>query len=684
MRKHSIKILMLLIVFSAFAGDALAQPGGALRRIGGGGSYRGGGGAGGGKSKDSLQKRNNLQDSITITFRYIDSSRMQKFDSSITDFTKYFPVPWYHYHLGNVGNATHSMIFQPLMKAGWDHGFHAYDAYNFNDYETKFYNTTRPYTEIHYQIGSKLEQVLGLLHTQNITPDWNASFQYRLVNSPGMFRNQNTNHNNYRFSSWFQSKNKRYQNFFVLVGNKLQSAENGGIRDDLNYLDSSNSFGTRSSIPTRLGPLRTGTSTNFFANTITTGTRYTNASYILRQQYDLIGDKDSIVTDSSVIKLFYPRLRAELTTSLKTYNYRFNDINIDTNSLKFYNRYYNIDTPHIWAYQDKWRDVTNDFSIYQFPDAKNSQQFFKAGAAFQMLTATFDSGRVTNKYHNFFIHGEYRNKTRNRKWDVEAYGNFFVNGMNAGDYNAHVSLKRLISRNIGYLELGFANVNRTPSFVFDSTSSFYLDSNNLYQKFNKENTTEIFGSLDLPKIKAKLYGRYLLISNYSYFKDFYHPAQSGTLFNMLEITAQKEFRLGRRWNWRTWVVIQQLTGNPPLNVPFFLTRNQIGYDGNLGFKNLLTSFGLELRYFTPYKADGYSPLIGQFFNQENQTIKMKVPDIAAYLHFRIKTFTAYLHFENLNTLDLSTGQFTNNNLVSPNYPYPGLQMRIGVYWSFIN
>jgi hypothetical protein len=242
----------------------------------------------------------------------------------------------------------------------------------------------------------------------------------------------------------------------------------------------------------------------------------------------------------------------------------------------------------------------------------------------------------------------------------------------------------LISRNIGYLELGFANVNRTPSFVFDSTSSFYLDSNNLYNKFNKENTTEIFGSLDLPKIKTKIYGRYLLISNYSYFKDFYHPAQEGTLFNMLQITAQKEFKLGRRWNWRTWVVIQQVTGNPPVNVPFFLTRNQIGYDGNLGFKNLLASFGLEMRYFTPYKADGYSPVIGQFFNQENQTIKMKAPDIAAYLHFRIKTFTAYLHFENLNTLDLSTGQFTNNNLVSPNYPYPGLQMRIGVYWSFVN
>ena len=679
MRKQPIKILLLLIVLSAFVDAAFAQPGGALRRMGSGGSYRG---PAGGKGKDSLQKRNNLQDSITISFRYLDSTRMQKFDSSITDFTQRFPVPWHHYHLGNVGNATHSMIFPPLKAAGWDHGFHAYDAYNFNDYETKLYNTTRPFTEIQYQIGSRFEQVLGLIHTQNIMPNWNASFQYRLVNSPGMFRNQNTNHNNYRFSSWYQSKNKRYQNFFVLVGNKLQSAENGGIKDDINYLDSTDTYGDRDGIPTRLGPLGRGISSNFFANSIVTGTRYTNASYILRQQYDLIGNKDSIVTDSTVIPLFYPRLRLELNTSIKTYNYRYNDNNTDTNGIRFYKTYYELDTPRIFAYQDKWRDFTNDFSIYQFPDAKNSQQFFKAGAAFQMLTGTFDTGVVTNKYHNFFIHGEYRNKTRNRKWDVEAYGNFYVNGMNAGDYNAHVSLKRLISKNIGYLELGFANVNRTPSFVFDSTSSFYLDTT--YQNFNKENYTEIFGSFDLPKLKAKIYGRYLLISNYTYYKSFIETDQYGTLFNLLQVTAEKQIKLGKRWNWRTWLVFQQLTGNPPLNVPFFLTRNQIGYDGNLGFKNLLTSFGLEIRYFTPYKADAYSPVIGQFFNQENQTIKMKMPDVAAYLHFRIKTFTAYLRFENLNTLDFSTGQFTRNNLVSPNYPYPGLQMRIGVYWTFIN
>lgn len=174
------------------------------------------------------------------------------------------------------------------------------------------------------------------------------------------------------------------------------------------------------------------------------------------------------------------------------------------------------------------------------------------------------------------------------------------------------------------------------------------------------------------------------MSNYTYFADFKQPAQEATLFNLLQLTAEKQFKIGGKWNWRTWLVIQQLTGNPPVNLPIFLTRNQVGYDGNLGFKNLLTSFGLEFRYYTPYKADRYSPIMGQFFNQEDSTVRMKIPEVTAYLHFRIKTFTAYIRVENLNSFDPATGKFINNNVVTTGYPYPGMLMRIGIYWSFVN
>ena len=69
------------------------------------------GGSGG--STDSLQHRDKNADSITISFRYLDSTRNYKLDSSIGDFTKVFPIPGTHIYLGNAGNASRSLLFSP-------------------------------------------------------------------------------------------------------------------------------------------------------------------------------------------------------------------------------------------------------------------------------------------------------------------------------------------------------------------------------------------------------------------------------------------------------------------------------------------------------------------------------------------------------------------------------------------
>jgi hypothetical protein len=519
-----------------------------------------------------------------------------------------------------------------------------------------------------------------LMHTQNINPNWNAAVEYRLINSPGFFQNQNTNHNNYRFTNWFQTKNRRYQNFLLIVGNKLQSGENGGIRRDKRYLDSAGAFEERAIIPTQLGPNTQG-NRNFFSTAIAVGTYYTNATYLFRQQYD-IGQKDSIVVnDTTVIPLFYPRLRLEHTISYNTYKYRFRDNQADS---IMYDSLYDItlaNAQDTFFLQDHWRVMVNDFSLYQFPDAKNAQQFFKAGASLENITGILDSGRLEKKYYNFLVHGEYRNKTRNQKWDIEANGQFYINGLNAGDYSAYISLKRFIGKQVG-LHVGFQNTNRSPSFIYDPQSTFYKVADTL--TFKKENITTIFGGLDIPKIKLRLEAQYYLLSNYLYFVGFYQPAQSPTLFNVLRVSLYKQFTLARNFHWRTWIEVQQRIGDGPLNLPLISTRNQVGYDGNLGFKNLNTSFGLEARYFTEYKAPLYSPFIGQYTFQDEEVVRLKMPDIAAYLHFRIKSFTAYVRVENLNTLDLSSGKFVRNNVPTLVYPYPGRQIRFGIWWSFVN
>jgi Putative porin len=635
--------------------------------------------SGGGKGGDTaLQHRTGLEDSITLYYRFLDSSRLRKMDSSIYDFSKKIALPPTYIDLGNAGTAAHGLIFSPRMLPGWDEGLHAYDIYRITPEDTRFYNTTRPYTELGYLLGSKAEQMINIVHTQNISRNWNFALQYRLINSPGIFQNQNTNHNNYRFNSWYQSKNKRYQAFLIALGNKLQSSENGGIRD-LKDLDS-NAFTDRSTVPTKLGKNNVFTPNPFSVN-ISTGTKYSNGTFMLRQQYDIIGKKDSIVTDSTIIPLFYPKFRAEHTIEYSTYIYQFMDQDPDT---AFYIHNYNfISTPDTFRIQDSWKELINDFSLYQFPDNKNPQQFFKVGSSLQDLKGNFDAGSRT--LYNVFVHGEYRNRTRNQKWDVEANGRFYLNGFNSGDYNGYISLKRQISKQLGFLQIGFENVNRTPSFVFDKESSFGFGVQG-NENFKKENTTHIFGSFELPQQNLRLTGSYYLINNYTFYQGYYQASQQSNLFNLLQVGAEKIITIKKDWIWRLFLVLQQKAGSSPLNLPLLFTRNQIGYEGKLGFKNLTICFGAEFRYFTAYKADGYSPLIGQFFIQNESTLKQKLPDITAYLHLRIRSFTAYVRAENLNTAQIGPNGFgfTNYNYVAPSYPYPGLRLRLGIFWGFVN
>ena len=199
---------------------------------------------------------------------------------------------------------------------------HAFDVYRWGLESIRFFNTTRPYTELAYLLGGKSEQIIEITHTQNIRPNWNVLFQYRLINSPGFFKNQRTNHNDYLFSSWYQSVNKRYNNYAVILANAMQSDENGGLDNTKDYLNDP-IYNDRFNIPTKIGG-DAEFGTNFFSSKINTGNRYTDLNIMVKQQYDL-GQKDSIVNDSTVIPLFYPRLRFEHVFRYSNYKLKFID-----------------------------------------------------------------------------------------------------------------------------------------------------------------------------------------------------------------------------------------------------------------------------------------------------------------------------------------------------------------------
>lgn len=642
-------------------------------------------GQGGGGGRDSLQRRDKFEDSLTLTFRYLDSTRSYRLDSSVSDYTYRFPIPAHHVYLGNVGTATRSLLFQPRLQTGFDPGFHAFDVYRWTPDKARFFNTTRPYTELGYILGSQTQQMIEILHTQNIRPHWNFSLQYRLINAPGFFKNQKTNHNNYQFTSWYESPNKRYNNFVTVTANALQSGENGGIVDESFLKDPQ--FRERFSIPTRLGG-NTPFGRDFFSSRLTTGNRYKELYVVMRQQYDL-GRKDSLVTDSTVIPLFYPRLRFEHTLQYGKYNYRFQDLPNSGINYALDSNYYadnygitlsGVNSADSLILNDQWREITNDFSIYQFPDANNLQQFIKAGIRYQLLHGNFSNGNAPT-LNNVMVHGEYRNRTRNQKWDIGAFGNLYLSGYNGGDYHGYISLQRLLSQRIGSLQLGFENISQSPSFIYDERSAFYLDAP---KSFSKQNTTHFFGAITNPALQLQLRADYYLLSNYLYLNGYRSLQQESSIFNLLRIGALKTFRISRNWRLYSELYVQQKAGSVELNVPTVFTRNRLAFEGNF-FRNLHLSTGLEVRYHTPYKGDNYSPLLGQFFYQDTVTINNR-PDVAAYFNFRIRSFKAYVRAENLNAMSISNDGFgfRNNNLAAPGYPYPGMVIRVGIYWSFVN
>jgi len=637
----------------------------------------------GGKSNSdtiAFEHRDDLKDSLTIYYFHLNSLVKELLDSSLNDYGRVYTVPAGYKTLGNNGNAAYPILFTPLLEAGWDAGFHAYDLYKFTVDNTRFFQTTKPYTELGYYLASGKEQVVKVLQTQNIKPNWNAGFEYQLISSPGVFQNQNTNHNSYRFFSNYRGKRKRYGAYFVLLGNKLNSSENGGIVADSILQDPK--MKRRLAVAVNLGG--DNPSPNIFSTKITTGNLYTNFTAFFRQSYDL-GKKDSIIAnDSTTNYLFYPRLRFQHSITYKSSRYQYKDTLSNATFARtdsaFYQEHYDtsLDPTHglNFIVRDRWKFVSNDFAAISFPDAKNLGQYVEAGLRVENFSGYFESGK--KNFFNIVLHGEYRNKTRNRKWDANLNGELYTAGLNAGDFNAYVSLTRTLNQKLGDVRVSFQNVNRSPSYIYEGNSSFNFG-NALDTK--KENITVLSAMADNPRFT--LMARNISIANYTYFKDFYHTNQFNGLVNITQLAASTHAKIVGHLNLYSDFIVQQTAGNNPVRVPLFYTRQRLAFEGNF-FRNLNLSTGIDINYNTPYKAYNYSPVMGKFFPQDSVTIS-NLPQVSAFFNFRIKSFFGFIKAENLNTLELQPDfGFTNNNFSAPLYPMPGLIIRFGVKWGFVN
>ncbi|MGE0089076.1 MAG: putative porin [Bacteroidales bacterium] len=206
-------------------------------------------------------------------------------DTSLNDFQLFNPLlksTITSNYLGNLGSASQSNIFydRRINETGFLFS-EPFGVYFLLPYEHNYFNTKRQFTVLNYSSGGpkeESEQLLGVLHTQNVTKDFNVGLKYDLVSSDGRYLNQKTQiHSATLFTSY---KHKGYQIHGNYTLNKVNNEENGGI-DSLHYLGS-REYSRALTIPVKLNDA---------------SSKIVNSSFYIAQEYKF-GKYDEVETET--------------------------------------------------------------------------------------------------------------------------------------------------------------------------------------------------------------------------------------------------------------------------------------------------------------------------------------------------------------------------------------------------
>ncbi|PZQ94092.1 MAG: hypothetical protein DI539_31295, partial [Flavobacterium psychrophilum] len=190
----------------------------------------------GNKELDSLRKKEqSARDSVVFNAKYIryttrkltkDSIQTIPLDTTLTGIQQFSPIAQPRrptVGTGLVGLAATSLLFEPVKTIGFDAGFHSLDYYKFTHDDIKFYRARTPFTSLSYISAGDNVQLLKIIHSQNIKPNWNFGANFNRIGANGFYQHQRGDDLNGTLFTWYQTKNKRYNIWVDAVFNTLKA-----------------------------------------------------------------------------------------------------------------------------------------------------------------------------------------------------------------------------------------------------------------------------------------------------------------------------------------------------------------------------------------------------------------------------------------------------------------------------
>lgn len=621
--------------------------------------------------RDTSNKTNTNQwadESANIHFKRLYSEKIFYPDTSIRHFHRNRLLDTWEVHLGNPGSPARNLLFTPEHQPGPSLGYHVFDVYRFRPENLFYFNTTRPYSVFSYQLGSKAEQTAEILHTQNISPDWNFALNYRKINAPGYFKNQRTNHDLGNLTTSYTSKDQHYGLNFALVYNKIQNDENGGILSDSFLTDKS--FDDRRTIPVRFQ------NDNYSNRRSAVTNMQRDFSLLLNHRYTA-GRKDTLYNEDSTRYSYHltPRFSVAHQLKLSSEKYQYKDLRPDSIRYSdfFQKRFDSRDSVFL---EQKWFYIDNEFILSSFLGKEPAQLQFSAGIGnrFDLFATEYGTGQSTENSISNYLTGTLKKEALNKgQWFYEADAKLFFTGNYAGSFSLKAAVGKDITSKTGSISADFEQQ------LNDAPYNFRIYQNDFYQRsgdYNKESITRIGVRYRNDFLKLDAGFKNYLVSNFIYLNRQQHFDQFSDAFNISQLWLRKVFSFGI-WILDNELAYQQKAGNSPANIPAFMGRHQLSVETFLFGNALKIASGIDLRWHTPYEPAGYSPFFNRFYYQTDY-LATNAPEAAVFFNFKIKRFRAFVMGDQLQSL------FTKNYIAAPGYPAQNAMIRFGFNWVMIN
>lgn len=512
----------------------------------------------------------------------------------------------------------------------------------FSSHNARFYNTSRPKTEINLEVASKEYQKFRFTHIQNFSKRFFVTANLNRMRSEGFYDRANESLWNVNATSNYKNKKGNFLICSGLIYNSVKNAENGGISSD-----------------------------SLFENIGTADKKLVGVN--------LLNAENRLKTKSAFVKQFLFFGNKNASDSLgKKYPFQ---ISLQTNVEQMH-RVYSDESPNSEFYLLVLDTLKTLDSTYQFSFSNEVE--FKTNAIDKIIGFVFsvkheyiewkNKPLTTNQFNNVYLKSRIFNNEKIVGAEFEIAPSYIVSGYSQGDYLISGKVSRsFLNNNFSVSAFGLMS-EKTPEYFYSEYYSNHFVWKNTLKKIN-QNSSQLKFSFLKDKISTSF--NYNSFQNYLYLNKSSLPMQEANTSNYSQCILGNNFRLGRFFlvgNFAYNVVPE----NSVIRLPE-LALSESFYFMNETFQGKMNlQVGATVHYFSAYYADAYMPDLAMNYLQDDKKIG-NYPFIDFFVNAEIKTATVYLGFVHLNS-----GMMGNTYYTNPHYPAPDRMFKFEINWRFEN